>query len=687
MQKILPCDNKRISHKIMSKSSKTTTTVETKIEPIIPMPENIWFQKIFFGSLILMLGILWISGYDSGFGSDEMDMNIYGKANIAYYTSGFKDTTFLHPDHKDGVVLPATLPYYGSGFEYFATGLTSILHDEYEYNTRHALNQLIAILGLLFTGLIAAKIKDYKAAILSIWLLFLTPIFSGLAIFDTKDIPFLSAYIASVYFAIIFFKQLPKPSLKTLIGLAFSLWFLLSIRIGGVLMIGFIGLYASLEFWRNKEAQQSLRTWLPSLLGCIIVAFIFMILLWPFVLQNPSENIVKTLNVVKDFPQKILVAFDGEYIDSLTLPKNYLPKMMSVSIPIAISIALIIGLIFSMVYWKKNTYKNEMILLLLSGMIPAIYAVYSGMPLYNSWRHLLFIYPSIVLFCTIGFSYFLHYLSKPILQIGILALLLIGMAKPIIWSIQNSPYQYTYYNELSGGYDRAYYDFDTDYWQITTKEAIDWLMKNEKIESLKDTQIIATNAFTFSNYYFKKRYPKAKVKCEMLGEKSSFGAQGTYRIFNNLFLEPQYLENCFPSPYSIHTIDIGGMPTTYVAKDTSNFTYKAYLAFQSANFKAADSLYNLYLAQIKYDGGAKNLTPLMGIIAYTKFATNQFDDALQLSQKALVPYPSDYMTNLTLGAVFIAAKEYKKAMYYLQIAQSIKPNEDAPQAYMNVIPK
>ena len=671
----------------MSKKNIASSVKEASEETLPKSNNENLFRKIFFGSLVLMLGILWISGYDSGFGSDEMDMNIYGKANIAYYTSGFKDTTFLHPDHKDGVVLPATLPYYGSGFEYFASGLTSISHDEYEYNTRHALNQLIAILGLLFTGLIAAKIRDYKAAILSIWFIFLTPIFSGLAIFDTKDIPFLSAYIASVYFAIIFFKQLPKPTLKTLIGLAFSLWFLLSIRIGGVLMIGFIGLYSFLEFRKNKEAQQSLGTWLPRLLGCIIVAFIFMVLLWPFVLQNPSENIVKTLNVVKDFPQKILVAFDGEYIDSLTLPKNYLPKMMSVSIPIAISIALIAGLISVFIFWKKMRYKNELIFLLFAGFMPAIYAVYSGMPLYNSWRHLLFIYPAIVAFCAVGFSHILDFLAKPILQLSLVGILLLGLAKPIIWCIQNSPYQYTYYNELTGGYNRAYYDFDTDYWQITTKEAIDWLMKNEKIESLKDTQIIATNAFTFSNYYFKKRYPNAKVKCEMLGEKSSYGAQGTYRIFNNLFLEPQYLENCFPSPYSIHTVDIGEMPTTYIAKDTSNYTYKAYLAFQSANYKAADSLYNLYLGQIKYDGGAKNLTPLMGIIAYAKFATNQLDEALKLAQKTLVPYPSDYMTNLTLGAVHIAARDYKKATYYLQIAQSIKPNEAAPQAYLNIIPK
>ena len=88
----------------MSKKNIASSVKEASEETLPKSNNENLFRKIFFGSLVLMLGILWISGYDSGFGSDEMDMNIYGKANIAYYTSGFKDTTFLHPDHKDGVV-------------------------------------------------------------------------------------------------------------------------------------------------------------------------------------------------------------------------------------------------------------------------------------------------------------------------------------------------------------------------------------------------------------------------------------------------------------------------------------------------------------------------------------------------------------------------------------------------------
>ncbi|MES2477883.1 MAG: hypothetical protein V4561_02265 [Bacteroidota bacterium] len=649
--------------------------------------KNILFKKIFYSSLVLMLGILWVAGYDSGYGSDEMDMNIYGKANIAYYTSGFKDTTFLHPDHKDGIVLPQTLPYYGSGFEYFATGLTGILGDDYEYNTRHILNQLIAILGLLFTGLIAAKIKDYKAAILSIWLIYLTPIFFGLSVFDTKDIPFLSTYIASLYFAILFFQQLPNPRWTTVLGLAFSLWFLLSIRIGGVLIIGFIGLYAALEYWKDKSILNSVKNWGTKLVIALGTAFIMMILLWPFILQNPAENIIKTLNVVKDFPQKILVAYDGEYIDSLTIPKYYLIKMLSVSIPLSIQLILLTGLLFVVVQWKKTGHKNILILLFLSGLFPVVYAIYSAMPLYNSWRHLLFIYPPLVILGSVGAIMAIDQFSKPVIQLSITALFVLGLIKPVIWCIQNNPYQYTYFNELSGGFQKAYYEYDTDYWQITTKEAIDWLMKNEPIEESKDTLIVSTNAYTFANYYFKKRYPKAKVKCEMVGEKTNFGSKGVYSIFNSLFLEPNYIENCFPSPLSIHTVDIDHMPITYIAKDTLKYLYKAYTSFQQSNYIASDSFFTLYHKQIKYEGGVKNMAPYFGVVAYAKFATDSYDTAFKIAQQCLTAYPSDYMSNLTLGAVLIAKKDYKKAKYFLEIAQELEPSETAPQTYINLIPK
>lgn len=668
--------------------SKTITPKPEKVENKSPKDYNHLFKKIFFGSLLLMLGILWISGYDTGFNSDEMDMNIYGKANIAYYTSGGKDTTFLHPDHHDGVSLPQTLPYYGSGFEYFASGITSLIGDHYEYNTRHILNQFIAVLGLLFTGLIARKIKDYKTAILSIWLLFLTPIFSGLAIFDTKDIPFLSAYIACIYFSIVFFENLPKPNWKILLGLGFSIWFLLSIRIGGILIIGFIGLYAFLQYWKDKTILKSIKNWGSRLALSIGAAFVLMILFWPFVLRNPGENIIKTLNVLKAFPQKIVLAFDGTFIDSLTLPANYLPKMFSITIPLAILLTLLAGFIGVLLFWKKLSHRNALLLLLISGLFPVFYAIYTHMSLYNSWRHLLFIYPSVIIFCSVGFIALLDFLEKPLFQLITLGIIALGLISPIKWSVENSPYQYAYYNELAGGFNKAYYEYDTDYWQISVKEAVDWLMKNEPVREAKDTLVVATNAYTFTNYYLKKRYPGVKIKADRLGEKSNFGASGTYTIFNSLFLEPQYLENCFPSPYSIHTVNIDNMPVSYVAKDTSKYLFKGYTAFQAANYNLADSFLDLYLKEIKFnDNSPKNLGPVFGMIAFTKLAVNKRELSFRYADLCLKTYPSEYASNITMGILLFDAKDYKRARNYLMIARELKPEETGAQQYLDMIPK
>ncbi|MCC6185757.1 MAG: hypothetical protein IT256_01250 [Chitinophagaceae bacterium] len=669
--------------KIPAKPSIAPNT--TRAAPIAT--HNTYWMKAFWGSLLFMFLALAFAGYDSGVGSDEMDMNIYGKANIAYYTSGFKDTTFLHPNHQDGTVLAHTLPYYGSGFEYFATALTSFLGNDYEYNTRHIFNQFIAILGILFTGLIILRLKNIKAALLGMWLMYLTPLFFGLAIFDTKDIPFLSAYIACLYFTIVFFQQLPRVHYKTLFGLCFSLWFLLSIRIGGVLMIGYIGLYALMQILSNQHLKTTLGTWLPKLIGSIVVAIIFMVVLWPFVLQSPIENTIKALNVVKDFPQAITLTFEGELIDSLNIPKSFLSKMFWISMPIAALATLVLGALGNLFLWRSASHKNALIILAIAALLPPFFAIYTNMPLYNSWRHLLFVYPALVAFCSIGFIALMELLPNTKIQIAIVAILALGFVQPTVWGIRNNPYQYTYYNQLAGGYPQAYYDYDTDYWQISTKEAIDWLMKNEPMTASTDTQFIATNAYTFSNYYLSHRYPSVKVKAVPMGEKTNYGAPGVYTIFNSLFLEPHYLQICFPSPLSIHTIDIEGMPATYIAKDTAQYRYKGFLAFQSNDYRRADSFFNLYTQQIKYDGSQRNLSPIFGAMAYCKFAIDSIQTAYTMAANTLKVYPADYLANLTLGVCCLARKDYPAAKQYLMIAQQITPGDKAPQIYLDMIPK
>lgn len=641
----------------------------------------------FWSSLLLMLLYLWISGYDSGFHSDEMDMNVYGKANIAYYTSGGKDTGFMHPSHHDGTSLPVVMRLYGTAFEYLAGGLTYLLGDDYEYNTRHALNQLFAVLGLLFTGLIAKRLNGgYKTALLSIWLIFLTPIFSGLAIFNTKDIPFLTAYMASLYCTIRFFEELPKPSWRSTLFLCLSISFLLSIRIGGLLLFGYIALYTGMLYLRQKDKLLSDKSWLLQLALALGGSLVLTVLAWPYVLQNPLDHLMEAVSAAKNFPQRIPFTFEGEPVTSLDLPGNYLLKAMLITIPVICLIILAGGIILLLTNSRKATNKPLILLLLIAGIFPVFYAIATRMALYNSWRHLLFAYPCLVLSASAGLHLFTEQFNKKNISLAIYGIIAIGMIRPTLWSVKNSSYQYTYYNEFAGGFTKAYYEYETDYWQISAKEAADWLMQHESLENRPDTVLIGSNAYTFCNYYVKKRYPKAKARFINVGEKANFAAPITYGIFNTLFLEPSYLENCYPSPLRIHTIDIDDKVVCYVKKDTAQLLYRGINKIQEQDFVAADSLFSLYKQQIGYDGSLKNMNLGFSYIALAGLAVNHFDAAYGIAQKFITLFPNDYMGNFSLGLLHLQyTKDYRQAQYYLNIAHNLNPQEPGPVHYLNML--
>lgn len=50
-----------------------------------------------------------------------------------------------------------------------------------------------------------------------------------------------------------------------------------------------------------------------------------------------------------------------------------------------------------------------------------------------------------------------------------------GIMLPLIWSFKNHPNEYCYFNEMEGGINGAYGNFETDYWMNSTRESSQWL--------------------------------------------------------------------------------------------------------------------------------------------------------------------------------------------------------------------
>jgi hypothetical protein len=165
------------------------------------------------------------AGYDMGFHVDEMDMNLYGKSVWSYYQTGGKDTSYLRPQYEDGSKVGVTIPSYGTFFELVAVAINKVIGNQngYEFNVRHALNQIFAVLTVLFAALLIRILGGgYLGAVINTLLLMSSPTFVGHGFMNTKDIPFAFGYAASLYFMVRSLKELPTIRWGTLAGFMFS---------------------------------------------------------------------------------------------------------------------------------------------------------------------------------------------------------------------------------------------------------------------------------------------------------------------------------------------------------------------------------------------------------------------------------------------------------------------------------
>ena len=638
------------------------------------------FKLAFYISLAAMLCVMLYSGVNVGYCSDEMDMNQYGKANISFYKSGGKDTSFLNlMQENDSLRVMKTLPFYGSNFEYIAHAanvITGTLDGKQEYNVRHAVNQIMAIIAILFCGLIAGRLKGYRAALLAAWFLFLTPTFFGWALFDTKDLPFCTGYIISVYFLTVLLEQLPRPTIKTTIYLMLALFFTLGIRIGGLLLYGYLLLFIPLVLWSKQEKGGVLikKEDLLSLAGKLALvvggSLILTILSWPYVLIDPMHNFVAAVESAKKFPADIAMNFKGDVIHSILLPGDYLVTYFFITIPV-ILLALVPASFVLLALRSKQIKWQPVLLVVVAAMVPLIYSQVSSMTLYNGWRHLMFFYPCTMVIAGVGTDMIIDMLKKPVLQMACGVLLLAGFVHPIKWCLANGPYQYVYYNEMEG-FKEAYYNYENDVWSISVKPAIDWLMINEHIADKKDSVLIATNVGTFTNYYLRTQYPGARVRAVAVSTKNYSNYKWDYLLLNTIFLQTNYLQDHYPPEGTIHTIDADGMPITAIVKDTTHLQYYISDAVENQdNYFKADSFARVYMASTR-----KPNPNLLGLLAMINARLYNYDKAVDYGMKAIQNNPNDFSGRAAMAFVCFKQKKIEAAVEHINICLAQDPNND-----------
>ena len=234
---------------------------------------------------------------------------------------------------------------------------------------------------------------------------------------------------------------------------------LTSIRVLGPLA----GLLVVLYFFLRSEERP-----VPVMLIYASLAGIITFLTWPYLWQAPVSRFLDVLRHMANNPQILPVLFNGVTYPSNKLPATYFPVMLGITLTEPVWFLFLGGVTTAI--WKAFRQKVEwrgLFPILLWFLLPFFYVILRRPPMYDGYRHFLFILPPVFVFIALGFQVILDYLRRPVL----LALLSVGLIIPgVIGLITTHPYEYTYYNSLVGGTGGAFRSFDTDFWLTCYRE-------------------------------------------------------------------------------------------------------------------------------------------------------------------------------------------------------------------------
>jgi hypothetical protein len=608
--------------------------------------KSIW-KYIFYVLAGISLLLLIVLSQDAGISGDEFYHYEQAENVYKYYFSAGEDSTAAVITEK------YNLPYYGQSVDNFAYFLTHTLGIDNYMGWRHAINSIMGWLAILFVGLLVKHIGGWKAGVFAMILMLLSPRFIGHSFNNLKDLPLATATIMSIYFIVKLLDELPKLRWKTMIMLTLSIAFAISVRIGGLIVIGYFALFALVYYiWKRQTLKKEFIRVLLWSLGIVIIAYIIAVLTWPFALKSPIDNPKETLENMTKFAIALRQIFEGEAQWSDVLPWYYTPKFILMTIPLVVIAGLITGLV--MMFKNKKRWFYYFVLIF-TFVFPVFWIIINKSNVYGGWRHAIFIYPSLVAFAALGINALIDAFKSKYIKIITITAFGVLCINPIAHSIRNHPYEYVYFNELSGAMDKAYSNYELDYYFHSLREASEWVIANAKKDNLTKGEKIVIGCWHPKpiDYYF--RHDTARFKTTFIRYNERGDTDWDYAIICNTGIPPEQLRNgTFPLKNTVYEVKVDNKPICIVVKREDKSDYEAFELKSKGLIEEAIPLYKKAILKDKH-----NETAILNL-SEIYLRKNMPDSVVMLTDKALMFNPKSETANYFKAyALFIQNRNHE----------------------------
>ena len=701
----------RKSGRAVSKKKKVTRTERDVSEfwsrDVGLNPSQLKFLRYLTIGLCLIMALL--STRVGLNGDDDVQAN-YSNDLPSFYTSFGSDTTCFESG--------AEIKYYGALFELITGASNKVLGFEKDepayYSVRHVWNAIFGAIAMYFMAMLLGEIAGFRAALLGLGMIFFSMRFLGHSFFNPKDIPFAAGYMVSVYYIYLLVKYMPAPGRRIWTGVAAGIAMSVGVRVGGVLVIAYLGLFLGLYFLYKYgfggifKDMDRLKKYTLSLVVPSAVGLVASLLVWPYGLVNPFENIPESFEAFANFQTAIKVLFASEMVWSAHIPFRYILTWMLITFPVYSLVGLLGFLVFSKgIFTRFNPF--AVIIASFAAIFPIVYVLLKGSALYDGWRHFLFVYPSIIIMVTLAWEYALQrFGTTDKMKYVVFGLLGLTALDSALFLVRNSSLPYVYFNPTVGGIKGATGDYELDYWGASVKQAIEWLDDEGIIGTDMTDTVTITSNFSHAAQVYTKKYG-GKVQVNYVRWRQRNDRKWDYGIFINRFVDGSYIRNGYwPTSKTIHTLKANGAPIAIIEKaDDPDFAYLGSEGIRQQNWQAALTNYQKEVEahpdnELAWTGigmaylnlnqpqpakapldKALEITPenqnALNFLGYYHFVTNQHNEARTVLTRAIDLHSTNVTAMLYLGRIEALAQNYPKALEYAN--DCINTNANFGQCY------
>src|SRR5450432_3332297 len=423
--------------------------------------------------LLAALVVIALTTYkDYSISNDEGVQHHYGALIIAYYKSGFRNQSLFGFQN---------IYLYGGLFDIIAIALAHLVPID-PYDLRHILCALIGIAGIGAAAATARLIAGPRAGLIATVALSACGAWYGTMFNHTKDIPFAAAMIGATYFLLRIARALPSPRGRDIAAFGLLAGAALGIRVLGLLLLVYIAAAIALYLPRSDRASrwrfaiQSAVWLLPALL----LAFIIMILAWPWAALAPL-NPIRGLLAFSEYQYPIRTVLAGEVYEMGNTPRLYVPIYILVRVPLltlfGAALAMMFVLLPRLAGGAKQPQRRDIALVSLTVFFPLACQVICHGPAFTGLRHFLFVIPALAVLAGIGLDAAVTLLATRgrMVASGGLAVVTACFLANAVTLIRLHPYESLFYNAAVGGLEGASRRYDLDYWFNSMPEALNQL--------------------------------------------------------------------------------------------------------------------------------------------------------------------------------------------------------------------